>query len=315
MSFIDIKHKLKYSPNLGRALIPKNMSIDLYKKIFKWKKYNDYKENPLPVYSRLLDCILKEFKNESILRNIINDLKSKITYPQTYSLKKDPMGYRFEIYFYYNKMDTFSSKLIKQDFKMFLNIIKKYNCDITPLENLLDSVPELPSTIWSYDFYDYKNFFGTSVNFYEESNIQDNNYCYWGKQYTKQLNMYNKEGIFLCFPKSYQVNLREDLQYKFTDSEVVCAHKILNKYECLEHNISNKKEEETGSNIFFVQYFGLSDNDYIKFLETNCFSLNIINEIKNNLEYYSSMSKEITEVYNLTNLEKKPYRCALYGLI
>jgi uncharacterized protein YqgQ len=315
MSFIDIKHKLNYSPNLGRALIPKNMPINLYKKIFKWKKYSDYKDNTVPVYSNFLNCLLKEFKHENILKSIINDLKSEIKYPQTFSLKKDPQGYRFEIYFYYNKMDVFFSNSINNDFKIFLKILKKHNCDTSKLENLLDYAPKMPSTIWSYDFYDYKDLFGTSINFYEELNIINDKYLYWGKQYTKQKDLYNKDGIFLCFPKSYQIDFKKDLHYNFTESEIMYAHKILDKYDCLEHNISNKKEEGTCNNIFFTQYFGLSNNDYIKFLEQNKYSENIINEFKNNLDYYSTMSKEITEVYNLSNLDSSPYRCALYGLI
>lgn len=299
---------------MGRVLIPTNLPYHLYHKLYSQKLYHEHEDNPDPVYANWLYMIISTFKNSLLLHEFIGKLKQHILYPQTYSLKKDKEGYRLEIYFYYSKVKEFSQDLVQSEFDVFINILKSFNVDVSTIEKCMENTLINDCLIWSYDFYDYgEKMFGESINFYNIYHEDCNTLVYKGKQYTKTNDQITKEGYFLCFPARYIPNFKTDLNYNLTDNESETAYKILAKYDCLEYNISNKTES-SGDIVFFVQYFGISEESFMNFLIKNHYPSTLINELTSKPLFYKTMSKEITEVYKSNDLTS-PYRSALYGLI
>lgn len=315
MNWHKICHAKNFSPNLGRPL-KSDIPIDFYKKIYSYfKDYDSFEKNSLNVYTLFLHEIIKEFKEYNILNSILEDVKGAITYPQTYGVKVDEGGVlRLELYFYYNKRKNFNSQDILKEYCLFLDILKKHKANVEGLEQIMEGVPLDTNTIWSYDFFNSENLFGTQINFYTKDKILNQDIVYWGNQFTKGTKGKSKEGTFLCFHKNYKLNLKEDLNYNFTQTQLLAAEKIIKKYKCKECNISNKTETN-GEIIFFIQYFGISDEDFLLFLRDNNYPLKIIEHYKNNINFYSTMSKEITEVFRITTKEFKQYRSGFYGLL
>lgn len=315
MKWHSICHAENFSPNLGRPL-KGSIPISLYKKFYSiYNHYNKFEKNKLNVYTSFLHNAIKEFKNYEIINSILEDLKSKIEYPQTFGLKLDEGGIlRLELYFYYNKRLNFDPQIIIQEYFVFLNILKKHGADISVLENLLKDVPLTPSTIWSYDLFDKDKMFGDKINLYTENKIKEKDIVYWGNQFTKDAYGKSKEGLFLCFYKEYNLNLSRDLNYDFNEIQLKHSELILKEYNCKEYNISNKKEAN-GETIFFVQYFGISDEEYEQFLIKNKYPKSILNHYQQNKEFYKTMSKEITEVYKISEKGFERFRCGFYGLI
>jgi hypothetical protein len=315
MKWHNICHAKNFSPNLGRPLkgaIP----IGLYKKFYSlYNHYNTFEKSELNVYTSFLHNAIKEFKFYQIINSILEDLKIEIEYPQTFGLKLDEGGVlRLELYFYYNKRLNFTPEEVLKEYAIFLKILEKYGANIKLLQNLLDNIPLTPSTIWSYDLFDNDILFGDKINFYTENKIKDKDIIYWGNQFTKDINGKSKEGLFLCFYKGYDLNLSKDLNYNFNLNQLKSAELILKKYNCKEYNISNKKEAN-GETIFFVQYFGISDEEYEQFLLKNKYPSSILLNYQQNKQFYKSMSKEITEVYQIKDLDFCLKRSAVYGLI
>jgi hypothetical protein len=313
MNWHNTKHKLRYSPNMGRVLLPKKLPYSLYHKLYGQLLYSQHETNNDPVYATWLKHVLKSFKETILISNLIQKLKQQISFPQTYSLKKDPKGYRLELYFYYSKVDNFSVDLVYNEFSIFIKILEEFGVNTSSFKNSIKQLVINDCVIWSYDIYDYDELFGKHINFYTIYEEDCNSLVYKGTQFTRNNDDILKEGYFICFPYRYKPNFNLDLKYQLTDKEIDIAYNILKKYDCLEYNISNKKEI-SGETIFFVQYFGISDSDYIKFLRDNLYPSNLVEEITTNQLFYKTMSKEITEVYKLNDFNK-PFRTALYGLI
>ena len=314
MTLEHIAHKKNFSPNLGRALINK-IPVHLYFKYIFGQKYEDYKGETF-AYSRFLLHSIKCFKNYNKLYKILSELKDNMKYPQTYSFKIDPNNkFRLEIYFYYSfrKYHAFKKEDLIEEYVTFFKILSN-NGYTKNLTCLIDGIPLEQSTIWSFDFYDTDEFFGDKVNFYFKSKELPNNILYWGTQFTKSINGIEKTGNFFCFNKKHQLNLIEDLNYNFSKLQLNAAQKVINKYNCKEYNIS-KKHEEDGSLIFFVQYFGISDDEFESFLINNNYPKLLIRDYSNNKQLYVDMLKEVTEVFKITSTGFELYRCALYGLI
>lgn len=315
MKWHNICHAKLFSPNLGRSL-KSSIPVQLYKTLYSsYKHYDQFERNSLNVYTSFLHETIKCFREYEKLNSILEELKEHISYPQTYGVKLDEGGVlRLEIYFYYNKRPKFNPQLILEEYSIFLNILKKHGADISLLKNLLADVPLQTSTIWSFNFFDNEMFFDKQISIYTENKIKDKDIVYWGNQYTKDLEGSSKEGLFLCFHKDYKLDLITDLNYNFTDYQINSAEHIMKNYSCKEYNISNKKESN-GETIFFVQYFGISDHDYERFLVDNKYPKSLINHYLENKLFYKTMSKEITEVYKIgcTNFNK--FRCGFYGLI
>lgn len=308
-----LEHSKNFSPNLGR-LFKQHTNHQYYKKYsFLFEGYD------LPIktntYTQFLQNSLKCFNNHKILESIIEDVKENIPYPQTFGIKLDEdKKLRFELYFYYNKRNNFCPDIITKEYDIFLKIIEKHGADITSLKQIMQNIPLLPSTIWSFDFLDNKNLFGDKVNFYIENKVLYPDTIYWGNQFTKDHLTKSKEGLFLCFHSHYDLDLNRDLGYNFTETQLNIAKQILNKYKCKEYNISNKTESN-GEIVFFVQYFGISDDEYEEFLISNKYPEQIIANYKNKKEFYKPMSKEITEVYKIKNDSFCIKRSGTYGLI
>lgn len=315
MNWHKICHAKNFSPNLGRPL-KSDLSINLYKKIYsRFKNYDSFEKNSLNVYSSFLHEVIKEFKEYKILNSVLEDVKKAVTYPQTYGIKIDEGGVlRLELYFYYNKRKNFNPKDILKEYYLFLNILKKHGANIDNLNQIIKDIPLDIDTIWSYDFFNLENLFGSEINFYTKNKILDQDIVYWGNQYTKGANGKSKEGLFLCFHKNYNLDLKKDLNYNFTQTQLSAAEAVIKKYKCKEYNISNKTESN-GEIIFFVQYFGISDEDFLNFLKDNNYPLKIIEHYKNNVNFYSTMSKEITEVSRISSTGFNKFRGSFYGLI
>jgi hypothetical protein len=84
---------------------------------------------------------------------------------------------------------------------------------------------------------------------------------------------------------------------------------ILNKYNCYEICIHNKKPNQ-----IFVQYLGISNKKFLEFLIANSYPNYIIDFVKNNIEKGNyNINNEITIVYDIKS--QSIIRSGFYGVV
>jgi hypothetical protein len=79
---------------------------------------------------------------------------------------------------------------------------------------------------------------------------------------------------------------------------------IVFKYECYEISIHNKNKDHV-----FIQYLGITNKDFIRFLKDNKYDRNIINLVDSDY----NLNNEITIVYD--KITRKIIRSAIYGVL
>ena len=84
--------------------------------------------------------------------------------------------------------------------------------------------------------------------------------------------------------------------------------RILNKYKCTHYCIHNKY-----TNQIFIQYLGISVDDFINFLYEFNYPNNLQIHVKDNMNKYKNIIHEITIVYDIETT--KPIRSAIYGIV
>ena len=135
---------------------------------------------------------------------------------------------------------------------------------------------------------------------------------FWGiSKFKKDGDLYEESKIFVLddykpFKESYDFYMSKlgygDLKNKFKEI-------ILEKYKCYQICIHNKTENQ-----IFVQYLGISNKDFISFLNLYDYPSNLINFVEEQiiLDNYK-INNEITIVYEIDT--QKVIRTGFYGNI
>ena len=210
------------------------------------------------------------------------------------------------------KDDTFAIKLIYQLIKIFHgeDFINKTIWGYKKCGNEykweLYNYEESLCTIKSFEIYLVDNSTKKSISeFFDEYHlIENNDEFYFGYIYRVKYSIKIKLGEFLLddefnFKNNFSKYLKK-LNYDFNLTKL----EILNKYNCKYICIHQKYNDE-----FYIQYIGISKEDFINFLVEQNYDLNLINHYENN-DY--NISNEITLVYD-KNFNVK--RSAFYGIV
>ena len=135
---------------------------------------------------------------------------------------------------------------------------------------------------------------------------------FWGYgKYKKNNIMYDESKIFIIDTYNSFFNNYDSYMDKLEYSSIKDKFKniILNKYKCYELCIHNKTIDQ-----IFVQYLGISNEDFLNFLIQCKYSTNIINFIQKNIALKNyNINNEITIVYDINNMEI--IRSGFYGIL
>ena len=195
-----------------------------------------------------------------------------------WGFKKSNEGYRWEIYKYYPKNDGVSNPVI-------------ISWDI---------------------FNDSYKISDTQHQYYRDTNYEATLLPFWGNCKFKKNNIYFEESrIFVIdnypsFRDNYDLYMNELGFNKIKDK---FKNIILEKYQCYQTCIHNKTDNQ-----IFVQYLGISNKDFLSFLNLYNYPSHIINFVQEqvSLDNYK-INNEITIVYEIDT--QKVVRTGFYGNI
>lgn len=164
--------------------------------------------------------------------------------------------------------------------------------------------------ITSWDLYGKKYSIGDEEHYYYKMDYQPVKLPFWGYgKYKKNNVIYDESKIFVIdtyesFYKNYDEYMKKlyynDIKADFKDI-------ILKKYTCYEICVANKKENQ-----IFVQYMGLTNEEFVNFLIENKYPQYIINYITKNIKLNKyNINNEITIVYDIKS--KNILRSGFYG--
>lgn len=165
--------------------------------------------------------------------------------------------------------------------------------------------------ISSRDIFYKKPFISDEIHYYHKLNKYNkegkHQFPFWGNgSYIKNNKKYEESKIFLIDKYETFKNNYDEYMDKLDYEDIKEDFKtiILDKYECYEICIHNKHPEQ-----IFVQYLGISNEDFTSFLIDNEYEQKIINYYKNN---FFNINNEITIVYDIKT--KKSIRSGFYGI-
>ena len=236
---------------------------------------------------RLLYESFKHTNNKNVMK-IITNLTLKVGTGKTiWGCKKKNSEIRWEIYFYHYDM---SYPEIGSGFD---NVNFNFNL---PKDNDI--------VIHSFDL--YKEGMGPELHLYKKDSPLT--IPFFGNGTTILNNVETKESVFIVDTYlNFFFNFNKYMKYlNFDDIEIDIN--ILKSYKCDFISIHNK-----GNNSIFIQYLGISNTDFLLFLEEYEYPYNLIQHFKKNLLNYKSISHEITIVSCLKN--KKVLRTGFYGIV
>jgi hypothetical protein len=169
----------------------------------------------------------------------------------------------------------------------------------------LDKTPSITS--WDIHSNEYK--IGDEEHYY--FNLKNEvKLPFWGYgRYINKSNpeiLYEESKIFVIDTfDSFMLNYESYMdKLKYSNLIDIYYDIIFNKYKCYQICIHNKNEEQ-----IFIQYLGISNNDFIDFLINNNYPRNIIDFIDDDYK----INNEITIVYDIKS--KKIIRSGFYGII
>lgn len=170
-----------------------------------------------------------------------------------------------------------------------------------------------PIRITSRDIYKNKYDIGDEEHYYyKEDDGTPVQLPFWGYgKYKKNNIVYDESKIFVIdyympFYNNYD-NYMTKLGYK--EIKEIFKETILTRYCCYEICIHNKKPNQ-----IFVQYLGISNQDFLEFLKTNSYPNYIIDFVTTNIKNGTyNINNEITIVYDM--ITQSVIRTGFYGVI
>jgi hypothetical protein len=249
----------------------------------------------------LLYKTLEYFAFSKNINQIIQKIYNKKT-PNTkliYGFKKENNTYRWEIYYYHYHYKT---KQINRN-----NNKDIYNNSLSDfIINDLDNNNNI--IINSVDILNNDQYFNNIVHTYEAKiNNSLDKLPFYGMGFDIINNSKYKVGDFIYSSKNDIIhNVKQyfnELKLPYNNN----VYNILIKYDCQDMCIWNKNEN------LFIQWFVISVDDFIDFLQEFNYKSEFINYIIENKEKYKNISHEITIVYNKNILQ--PIRSGFYGCL
>ena len=320
------KHITLFPPNDSKYLVPYDITPNYAKVAPLFMKYNEYyivKENinslPCKVGASLTPCKVGLLPCEMILyQSLICFAKYSnvlTTVQKIYDNKSDPLKrlvwgckkqddvYRWEIYNYH--YDQYNNTIInKTDWRaIVLNenensisrkiaIIMNNKKTIINSIDILNSVECLNNQHHSYEM--CKNMTGLILPFYGNGYDIINN-----KKQKVSTFIYDNYESLIKNGETYCCELKLDYNNKVKE--------LLQKYKATDMCLWNKKGD------YFIQWLGISIDDFIHFLQENEYGQCFINHIIENRNKYEYLAHEITIVYDKVSLS--PYRSGFYGCL
>jgi hypothetical protein len=316
------KHITLFPPNDSKYLVPYDITPNYAKVAPLFMKYNEYyiiKENisRLPCQVGLLPCKVGLLPCEMILyQSLICFAKYSnvlTTVQKIYDNKSDPLKrlvwgckkqddiYRWEIYNYHydqynntiiNKTDWRAIVLNENSISRKIAIIMNNKKTIINSIDILNSVDCLNNQHHSYEM--CKNMTGLILPFYGNGYDIINN-----KKQKVSTFIYDNYESLIKNGETYCCELKLDYNNKVKE--------LLQKYKATDMCLWNKKGD------YFIQWLGISIDDFIHFLVENDYGQCFINHIIENRNKYEYLSHEITIVYNKVSLTS--YRSGFYGCL
>lgn len=259
------------------------------------KKLNQNKDFPS---SRLLYETLACYNNNKGMLNVSNAIDNYKENNLIWGFKLQDNIVRWELYAYhYDKEDNDKQSNVV-DFILNEDHLKL-------LKNKNDN-----TIIHSFDLYlDGK--IGDEIHFYDR--ITKKLECPFEGVGVKLINnkLVNESKFILdespFFIEKYNEYM-DTIGFDSNNDSIKKFKQILNKYKCTHYCIHNKY-----SNQIFIQYLGISIDDFIDFLYEFNYPTNLQIHIKDNLNKYRNIIHEITIVYDIETT--KPIRSAIYGIV
>ena len=260
-----------------------------------------------------------------------SDTKYLYPYEVKYKWKNtDALDFRYNSFSNFGKINGMcSGKLLyvtcNQDMRVLSNISKLY--DKYNNTNLIWGFKKCNDE-YRWEFYNYtlqNKIRITSWDLYPKSyNIGDEEHYYfkvddsdtsvglpfWGYgKYTKNNVSYQESKIFVLDAYESFYNKYDEYMDKLDYKSIKNKFKknILEKYNCYEICIANKKPNQ-----IFVQYMGLTNNEFIDFLTENKYPIYIIDFINQQIKLNKyNINNEITIVYDINTQDI--IRSGFYG--
>jgi hypothetical protein len=309
------KHITLFPPNDSKYLVPYDITPNYAKVAPLFMKYNEYyivKENsgltPCKVGLEPCEMILYQSlicfaKYSNVLTTVqkIYDNKSDPLKKLVWGCKKQDDIYRWEIYNYHydqynntiiNKTDWRAIVLNENSISRKIAIIMNNKKTIINSIDILNSVECLNNQHHSYEM--CKNMTGLILPFYGNGYDIINN-----KKQKVSTFIYDNYESLIKNGETYCCELKLDYNNKVKE--------LLQKYRATDMCLWNKKGD------YFIQWLGISIDDFIHFLVENHYGQCFINHIIENRNKYEYLSHEITIVYDKVSLS--PYRSGFYGCL
>ena len=325
------KHITLFPPNDSKYLVPYDITPNYAKVAPLFMKYNEYyiiKDNisgygnnrlpcqvgnnrlPCQVGNNRLPCQMILYQSlicfakynnvlttiQKIYDNKIDPLKMLV-----WGCKKQDDVYRWEIYNYHydqydntiiNKTDWTAIILNENSISRKIKRIIKEKKTIINSIDILNGVDCLNNQHHSYEM--GKNMTGIILPFYGNGYDIINN-----KKQKVSTFIYDTYESLIKNGETYCYQLKLDYNNKVKE--------LLQKYKASDMCLWNKKGD------YFIQWFGISIDDFIHFLQENHYGQCFINHIMENRNKYAFLSHEITIVYDKVSLA--PYRSGFYGCL
>ena len=286
----------------------------------------DDEDGVLTVISGEKDIILFPPSDSKYLYPYSNDYEWRNT--------NNAANFRYNSFCFFNKVKgTSSGELLyitcNNDKRVLNNISKLYN-QFEKTNLIWGFKKNSNSNDCRWELYNYTLFNEpiriTSMDIYENQyNIGDEEHYYykvddgtsiqlpfWGYgKYKKNNIMYDESKIFVIDYYIHFYNNYDNYMTKLGYVEIKERFKeiILSKYSCYEICIHNKNPNQ-----IFVQYLGISNNDFMEFLTTNSYPTHVINFVKTQIDKGTyNINNEITIVYDISR--QSIIRSGFYGVI
>ena len=321
------KHITLFPPNDSKYLAPYDITPNYAKVVPLFMKYNEYhiiKELPykvgfmpykvgnnrlpfkvgfMPCQMILYQSLICFAKYNNVLTTVqkIYDNKSDPFKKLVWGCKKHDDVYRWEIYnYHYDQYDN--TKINKTDWTAIIlngnSISKKIEIIINNKKTIINSIDILNSVDCLNDkHHSYeigKNLTALVLPFYGNGFDIINN-----KKQKVGTFIYDTYESVIKNGETYCCQLKLSYNNKVKD--------LLQKYKASDMCLWNKKGD------YFIQWLGISIDDFIHFLQENNYGQCFINHIIENRNKYEFLAHEITIVYDKVTLS--PYRSGFYGCL
>jgi hypothetical protein len=282
---------------------PVKISYNIYRYI------NTLDSNSLPS-SRLLYESIKSMDNKLVLQAVsdtIRDLQ-KLNHI-VYGCKWHNGVMRWELYYYHYNMKN-SSEPSGLRFSGFNNYEKN--------KWIKEECKNNSMIIHSFDLYNKsqpEEVYGDNMHYYYNLNTNKNfPFCGYGdmRHIDSDECDIKMESMFILNDRNHflenKVKYLEILKFQ-NIKNFGKIDKLLSKYICNYICVHNKMDQDN----IFIQYLGITIDDFIDFLEEFKYPIDFMNHVKENKEKYRHIVHEITIVYNIETLQ--PIRTAFYGIV